>query len=71
MFEELSERVRSKAYARAKPAAVEIAQKIQAELPPGIAAEAEARGVRLSGRGLHRRWLLSARLRWLIGGALK
>lgn len=71
MFERLSERVRSRAEARAKRAAVEIAQKIQAELPQGTTAEAEAAGVILAGRGLHRRWLLSGRLRWLIGGAMR
>lgn len=52
---------------RAREKAAELAAKMRAELPRGIAAEAVEEGVRLSGRGIARRFALDAGLRWLAG----
>ena len=45
---------------------LEAAERIGAGLPQGIEAERVAGGVRLSGRGLKRRFALEPALRWLL-----
>lgn len=65
MFERLAERVARMAARRAEERIADMAGRVAAELPPDIAAEAQAGGVRLSGRGLRRRFALEPALRWL------
>jgi hypothetical protein len=66
MFEALILRVERRARARATARARELAA-LLAEA--GVAAEADARGVVVSGKGLRRRLARDARLRALIAGA--
>lgn len=63
MFEELTARLRAKAEARAQELARELAEKAGNVLPQGIAAAADAEGVRLSGRNLRRRMATDPALR--------
>lgn len=65
MFERMEERARRWAERRAGMKAVEIADRMRAELPRGIEAEAVDGGIRLSGIGLKRRFTLEAALRWM------
>jgi hypothetical protein len=65
MFERLVERVDALAERRARARAAALAERLQAELPRGIAAAADAEGVRLSGRGIVRRFALDPALRWM------
>ena len=67
MFETLLERVRRRAEARARAAAARIAEAAAADAPRGVAVEASAGAVRLSGRGLGRRVVVEPAVRWLIG----
>jgi hypothetical protein len=67
MFERLIARVERLARARARARSLELADALQ----KGLQAEAEAGGVRLSGRGLRRRIALDPRLGQLIAGVLK
>ncbi|HEY1146526.1 MAG TPA: hypothetical protein VGE84_09325 [Allosphingosinicella sp.] len=67
MFERLLERTRRAAERRAEAEARALAERLDAELPPGIAARVEAEGVVLSGRAIARRFALEPELRWLIG----
>lgn len=68
MFEMLEARVRRVAEQRARERAAVLADDLRAELPPGIAAEPMAEGVRLSGCGIGRRFAVEPALRWLIAG---
>lgn len=68
VFERLLERADGLAGRRARVRAAELAQRIEAELPPGIAVEAAADGVRFSGRDIARRFALEPGLRWLLAG---
>lgn len=65
MFEEFSRRVEQTARRRAKMRAGELATGMRAAVPRGIEVEVVEDGVRLSGRGLLRRFLLDPTLRWL------
>ena len=65
MFERLAERARRLAEARAAERRRALKQEMEAALPPGIRVEVSEEGVRLSGRGLVRRFVLDARLRGL------
>jgi hypothetical protein len=47
-----------------------VADRLRAELPPGLAIEESGEGVALKGRGLGRRLVLEPALRWLLA-ALK
>ena len=67
MFETLVDRARWRGEARAQAAARRIAEAAAAEAPRGVAVDASAGGVRLSGRGLGRRLVEEPALRWLIG----
>lgn len=62
MFGKLEARARARAEAAAARASARLAARIDV---PGMRAEAGRAGVTLSGRGLRRRWLADARLRWL------
>lgn len=62
MFERLQGRARQRAADRAAALAARLARTIAV---PGVTAEAADGEVRLRGRGLRRRWLEDARLRWI------
>jgi len=65
MFEDLTERVGRHAERRARKRVLELTERMRVELPPGVRAEAAAEGVMLSGRGLRRRFVTDAALRWM------
>lgn len=67
MFNGLLERARILAERRVRERIDMLAERMQAQLPRGVAADAGREGVRLSGRGLIRRAGLDAGLRWLLG----
>ncbi len=69
MFERLTARVERCARDKAAARAREIAARLADGVPPGIAVEAGPDGVRLSGRGLVRRYALEPALRWLAAEA--
>lgn len=69
MFERLLARAERLARRRARAASAALAARIEGEGLPGVTVEAEAAGVRLSGRGLGRRFALEPALRWLSMGA--
>jgi hypothetical protein len=71
MFEGMIARAGRLAEARARARGRELAERLGEALPNGVRAEAEARGVLLSGKGLRRRIALDARLSQLIAGVLK
>jgi len=71
MFEGMAARVGRLAEARARARGRALAERLREALPNGVTAEAEARGVLLSGRGLRRRIALDSRLSQLIAGVLK
>lgn len=66
MFERLVSKVEARAEQRAEVAALVLTDRMRAELPRDIQVEAVRGGVRLSGRGLMRRFALDAALRWLL-----
>jgi hypothetical protein len=70
MFERLeaSAMRAAKRHADARKAA--LAAQLRAILPAGIVVEEDEAGVLLSGRGLERRLVLDASLRWTIAGLL-
>ena len=59
-------RAARRAEARARARSQELAERILAEAPQGIAAEAAEEGVRLAGRDLKRGFAIEPRLRWLV-----
>jgi len=65
MFERAMERARMAATGRAQARVLELTERMRAELPRGVAAEAAAGGVRLKGRNLRRRFALEPALRWM------
>lgn len=65
MFERLMERAARKAGQRTQARIVTLASRMEGALPSGIDCEAAREGVRLSGRGLRRRFALDPALRWL------
>lgn len=65
MFERMMIRAASRAEARARAATAALAERMLAELPRGVTAEAGEDGVQLSGRHLRRRFALDPALRWL------
>lgn len=60
----LLRRARTIARRRAEAVAERLAGEINANVP-GVSAERTGDGVRLRGRGLARRWITDAALRWL------
>ena len=68
MFEALIARAGRAAEMRARTRSAALAARIAAELPGGLTAGADESGVRLSGRGLRRRFALEPGLRWLMAG---
>jgi hypothetical protein len=68
MFETLEARAARTAERRAKARAQALADAFGAALPKDIRVEADAEGVRLSGRALGRRRALDPALRWTIAG---
>lgn len=71
MFAAAMARAERLAEARARARGLALAERFAAALPPGVRAEAEARGVMLSGSKLRRRIVLDSRLSQLIAGLLK
>ena len=65
MFEKIIARAGRLARERADARSDALAARLAGELPKGIAVERTERGVRLSGRGIARRFALDPRLRWL------
>ena len=66
MFERLVSRIEGRAERRAEETALVLSERMRAALPRGIEVKPVRRGVRLSGRGLMRRFALDAALRWLL-----
>ena len=71
MFEALTARAARLASARAAARRHDLAERLADTLPPGVRAEADEEGVRLSGRNLRRRVALDSRLNWLIAELIK
>jgi hypothetical protein len=65
MFERMVERAHRKAECRAETLVLELTERLRAELPGGIRAEAARGGVRLTGGSLKRRFALEPALRWM------
>lgn len=66
MFKRFLRRVEDAARRRADARAASLAERLRETLPAGIGAEAVEAGVGLSGRGLLRRLMTDAGLRWLV-----
>ena len=66
MFERILRRIEDAARRRAEARAAGLAERLRETLPGGIGAEAVEAGVMLSGRGLLRRLMTEAGLRWLV-----
>ncbi len=66
MFEQLLRRIEDRARQRAEARAFGMVERLRETLPRGIVVEAADDGVRLSGRGLLRRFLVDPALRWLV-----
>ena len=69
MFEALTARAERAARRRAEALSAALAERIEAERPPGVTVESAEAGVRLAGRRLGRRIALEPALRWLIAGS--
>jgi hypothetical protein len=67
MFEILLERVARTAEQRARARRAALAERLAAQLPADIAAEAVDWGVQITGPGLARRFALDPGLRWIAG----
>jgi hypothetical protein len=67
MFERLQEKARRSAEARAERRRRQIADRLAADLPRGIAVGSSGESVTLSGRGLKRRMIFESALRALLG----
>ena len=65
MFERMVERASRLAERRARERGVSLADRVRDVLPRGVRVEAQPEGLRFSGRGLRRRFLLEPALRWL------
>jgi hypothetical protein len=65
MFEGLTARAQRVAEARVRARSLALAERLRAELPAGLQAEATAEGVAISGRGAARRLTLDPALRWI------
>jgi hypothetical protein len=63
MFEMTMLRARAAAERAARRRTAMLAERLRTEMPPGVAVEAVAEGVRLSGRGIGRRFALDPELR--------
>lgn len=66
MFAGLTERVRAAADRRARAHVLNLTERMRADLPGDVEAEAADGGVMLIGRGLRRRFAVEERLRWLM-----
>jgi hypothetical protein len=71
MFAAMMARIERLAEARARTRSRELAERLAGALPKGVRAEADPRGVLLTGKALRRRIALDSRLSWLIAGLLK
>ncbi len=71
MFEALIARAERLARRRARARSDDLAGRIADLLPRGVQVEADADGVRLSGKRLRRRVALEPALRWMIAGLLR
>lgn len=71
MFERLESRARAEANARVAERTSALADHLHALLPRDIAIEETDDGVLLTGRGLARKLVLDASLRWTLAGLLK
>lgn len=65
MLERMTARVERRARDKAAARAREIAARMAGEAPLGITAETGPDGIRLSGRGVARRFAVDPALRWL------
>lgn len=71
MFEDLKARAGRHAEALARARGDELAARLGELLPRGVAVERVEGGVMLSGRGLKRRLVLDASLRWTVAGLIR
>lgn len=65
MFEELTKRIEARARRRAKARSRELAERMRETAPAGVTVDAVDDAVRLSGRGLLRRYFIDPAVRWL------
>jgi hypothetical protein len=65
IFERLGDHAAAAAEQRKAARVLELTERLGAEMPAGVEAEASAEGVRLTGRGLRRRFVLEPALRWM------
>ncbi len=70
MFEKLEARAARAAGTHAEARRAALAAQLRAILPAEIVVEEDEAGVLLSGRGLERRLVLDASLRWTVAGLL-
>jgi hypothetical protein len=71
MFERLEARACRAAEARAGDRKGALAAQLRAILPRDVSVETSEDGVTLSGRGIERRLVLDASLRWTVAGLLR
>ena len=71
MFETLTARAAARAEARAAEQARRLAARLDQDLPGGVRVEADAQGVRLTGRALRRRLALDPALKWMIAELIR
>jgi hypothetical protein len=71
MIEQLTSRADVATESRVGERKAMLARQLRELLPPEISIEPTADGVLLAGRGLDRRLVLDASLRWTIAGLLK
>ena len=71
MFERLESRAGAATEKRVDKRKEVLARQLREILPPEISIEANEDGVLLAGRGLDRRLVVDASLRWTIAGLLK
>lgn len=71
MFERLEGRAGAATEARVETRTARLARELREILPPEVSIEPAGDGVLLTGRGLARRLVLDASLRWTIAGLLK
>ena len=65
MFERIMDRVQRQTERKAEARVLELTERLRAQLPSGIEAEAAKGAVRLAGRSLKRRFTLEPALRWM------
>lgn len=65
MFDKMTERVRRRLEQRARKRALDLAERLRAQLPKDIVIEADGPSVRLSATSIKSRFALEPKLRWM------